>query len=74
MPVQHLDLAADGLQVAEQVACVGVLGDQSEGGALTGSADQDRDVLLERPRVADRLGDRGRASLEPGRARPPHQR
>src|SRR4051812_47226047 len=71
---QDGDLAAHGVGVAEEVARVGVAGDEAQRAALAGAADEDRDAVLQRPRVAGRRLDRGRAALEPRRARPPHER
>ena len=72
--VQDGDLVAHGVRIAEQVAGVGVARDEPQRLALARSADEDRDALLQRPRVADRLGDRRRAALEARRARAPHER
>ena len=51
MPVEHAHEMAHALDVAVDVAPVGVLGDEAQRLALPAPADQDRDV------TADRLGD-----------------
>src|SRR3954447_15149407 len=49
-------------------------GEEARGAALAGAADEDRNALLQRPRVARRLVDDGRAALKPRRAGAPHER
>ena len=71
---QHGQLVAHVRGVAEQVAGVGVARHEPQRAPLAGAADEDRDPLLQRPRVARRLGHGGRAALEARRARAPHQR
>ena len=44
--VQHLDLVADGVEVAGDVAGVGVLGDELERALLAAAADHDRDAVI----------------------------
>ena len=72
--VQDLDLAPDGLGVAEEVAGVGVPGHEPQRPPLARAADEDRHVLLEGPGVADRLRHGGGATLEAGRPLAPHER
>ena len=72
--VQDRDLVAHGVRIAEQVAGVGVARDEPQRLLLARAADEDRDALLQRPRVADRLRHGRRAALEARRARAPHER
>ena len=51
--VQHGDLVAHGVGIAEQVAGVGVVRDEPQREPLPRAADEDRDALLQRPRVAE---------------------
>ena len=48
---------ADAIDVAEQVAAVGVLRDEAQRLALAAAADEDRDVAADRPRVVQGVGD-----------------
>jgi hypothetical protein len=72
--VQHGDLVAHGVGIAEEVAGVGVARDEAQRDLLARAADEDRDALLQRPRVADRFLDGDRAALEARRALAPHER
>ena len=54
---QHRDLVGDDRRLAEQVAGVGMLGDEPQRAPLTGAADEDRHVRLQRTRVARRVRD-----------------
>ena len=74
MLVQHGELVAHGGWIAEQVAGVGMAGDEPERAPLARATDEDRDLRLQRPWVARRLLDGQRPSLEARRARTPHQR
>ena len=61
---KHVDLVADRVGLAEQVARVGVARDEPQRPPLARAADEDRDPLLQRPRVADGLGNVDGAALE----------
>ena len=54
--VQHLDLAPDDVDRAHHVDAVRVASGQPERAPLAATPDHDRDVRLQRPGVADRLG------------------
>ena len=72
-PRQDRQLAPDGRRIPGEVAGVGVEGHQAERAALARAAHEDGDVLLDRPRVADRLGDRHCGPLERRCPRAPHE-
>ena len=72
--VKDCELVADPVDVAQEIARVGVPGDQSQRALLAGAADEDRNALLQWARVTGRLLNHDRPPLEARGARPPHQR
>ena len=71
---QDRELVAHRVRVAEHVAGVGVPGDEPQRAPLARAADEDRDALLQRPRIADGLLHGDRPALEARSARAPHER
>ena len=70
---EHGGLVRHRVDVADDVAGIGVLRNEPQGAALAAAADEDRHVFLERPRVADRLRHVDDPALVRGRALAPQQ-
>ena len=64
MPLQHIDLVADGVGVAEEIAGVAVLRHQPQGPLLPAAADEDGDGTPDRLGVVEDLVDPVVAALE----------
>ena len=71
--LENIDLVPNPLWITKHVAGVCVLGDESERLPLPRSPDEDRDVLLDRSRVTDKLFGMNHLALEAWRSFSPQQ-
>ena len=72
-PISSQYLAGDDRGVAEQVAPVGMTGNESQCPPLARTTNDDRDARLDRPRIAQCFADRDGRALEPWRPLAPQQ-
>ncbi len=74
MAVQDVDLVLHLASVTEDVARVGVLSGEPQRSLFPTTADDDRDVLLHGPGVANCLGDTEHLAVKRRCSRSPHER